>query len=604
MFGSTLGNDQHADKRFDYCLTNPPFGKEWKMDQEAVEAEAERGYAGRFGAGLPRISDGQLLFLQHLLSRMKDAKEGGSRVAIVMNGSPLFTGDAGSGESEIRRWILENDWLEAIVALPEQLFYNTGIPTYVWVLTNRKPKNRKGKVQLIDATAIWTPMRKSLGDKRREITAEQIGEITRIFEVFREAAELPHLLHRRLRLPQDHRGAPPAAQLPGQPGADRADRSRRRRSSNLATSKKKGKLRARPRSRRAKSSSGTSCRPWTISTPDGCGRTGTSSLRCWTKLLIGCGMKVPAAVKRAILSALSERDETADICTDEEGRPEPDPELRDTENVPLTEDVQAFFEREVKPHVPDAWINTAVRDHKDGEVGKVGYEINFNRYFYQYQPPATPGGDRGRHQGAGEGHRGHAAGGCGMSGQLNGQLDGAVRRWRRYPAYKDSGLPWTSRNPRSLADAPPEALAAVRPSNVDKKSVEGEKAVRLCNYVDVYKNDYITDALDVHAGHGDRLAGGDVLPAARRCHHHEGLGILGRHRCTGVCPGPSGWRGVRLPSGPDPVEPEADRRRVSVSLLHGGRRLRPVQGCRQRDHPVRPGHRGDLRLVVPRSAAG
>jgi type I restriction enzyme M protein len=189
MFGTTLGKDQHSDKRFDYLLTNPPFGKEWKMDQTAVEAEGERGYAGRFGAGLPRISDGQLLFLQHLLSRMKEPKEGGSRVAIVMNGSPLFTGDAGSGESEIRRWILENDWLEAIVAMPEQLFYNTGILTYIWVLTNRKPKNRKNKVQLIDATAIWTPMRKSLGDKRREISTEQIGEITRLFETFRECTQ-------------------------------------------------------------------------------------------------------------------------------------------------------------------------------------------------------------------------------------------------------------------------------------------------------------------------------------------------------------------------------------------------------------------------------
>jgi type I restriction enzyme M protein len=189
QFGSTLGNDQHADKRFDYLLANPPYGKEWKMDKEKVEAEAERGYAGRFGAGLPRISDGQLLILQHMLCRMKDAKEGGSRVAIVMNGSPLFTGDAGSGESEIRRWILENDWLEAIVALPEQLFYNTGIPTYVWVLTNRKPKARKGKVQLIDATALWTPMRRSLGDKRREVSPEQIEDITGHYELCRDSEQ-------------------------------------------------------------------------------------------------------------------------------------------------------------------------------------------------------------------------------------------------------------------------------------------------------------------------------------------------------------------------------------------------------------------------------
>src|SRR5579875_3864966 len=185
-FGSTLSKDQHADKRFDYLLTNPPYGKEWKMDQAAVEAEAARGYAGRFGAGTPRISDGQMLFLQHLLARMKDAENGGSRVAIVMNGSPLFTGDAGSGESEIRRWILENDWLEAIVALPEQIFYNTGITTYIWLLTNRKEERRRGKVQLINAADFWAPARKSLGNKRREISREHIRQITELYLAFAE----------------------------------------------------------------------------------------------------------------------------------------------------------------------------------------------------------------------------------------------------------------------------------------------------------------------------------------------------------------------------------------------------------------------------------
>ncbi|HEY8477151.1 MAG TPA: class I SAM-dependent DNA methyltransferase, partial [Chloroflexota bacterium] len=186
MFGSTLSDDRHANRTFDYLLANPPYGKDWKRDQEAVEAEHERGFAGRFGAGLPRISDGQLLFLQHMIARMKRPEDGGSRIAIVMNGSPLFTGDAGSGESEIRRWILENDWLEAIVALPEQLFYNTGIATYVWVLTNRKEPRRRGKVQLINATDLWVPMRRSLGDKRREISGEQIEEITRIYLSFEE----------------------------------------------------------------------------------------------------------------------------------------------------------------------------------------------------------------------------------------------------------------------------------------------------------------------------------------------------------------------------------------------------------------------------------
>ncbi|HXF91828.1 MAG TPA: N-6 DNA methylase [Nitrospiraceae bacterium] len=185
-FGSVLSDDKHASKRFDYLLANPPYGKDWKRDEEAVEAEHERGHAGRFGAGLPRISDGQLLFLQHMLGRKKDPKDGGSRVAIIMNGSPLFTGDAGSGESEIRRWILENDWLEAIIAMPEQLFYNTGIATYVWVLTNRQEKKRRGKVQLINASSFWVPMRRSLGDKRREISVEQIQQITDLFTAFKE----------------------------------------------------------------------------------------------------------------------------------------------------------------------------------------------------------------------------------------------------------------------------------------------------------------------------------------------------------------------------------------------------------------------------------
>ncbi len=185
-FGSTLSNDRHAGRSFDYLIANPPYGKDWKRDEEAVTAEHERGSAGRFGPGLPRISDGQLLFLLHMIAHMKEPKEGGSRVAIIMNGSPLFTGDAGSGESEIRRFVLENDLLEALIAVPEQLFYNTGIATYIWILTNRKTAKRKGKVQLIDATSFWVPMRKSLGDKRRIIPPERAEEIFRLLGAFKE----------------------------------------------------------------------------------------------------------------------------------------------------------------------------------------------------------------------------------------------------------------------------------------------------------------------------------------------------------------------------------------------------------------------------------
>ena len=368
QFGSTLGNDRHADKHFDYLLANPPYGKEWKMDKDKVEAEAEaeaeRGYAGRFGAGLPRISDGQLLFLQHKLSRMKDSKDGGSRVAIVMNGSPLFTGDAGSGESEIRRWILENDWLESIVALPEQLFYNTGIPTYVWVLTNRKPKARKGKVQLIDATAMWTPMRKSLGDKRREISPKQIEEITRIYEVFRESEQsrifaTTEFGYRKIAVERPLR-------LNFQASPERIERLKQERAfQNLATSKKKGKA------GEAEIEAGRKVQETLLLAleeldAEKVWKNREAFRKCLYDALIGCGLKVPASFWKVLLSALSERDETAEICFDTDGHPEPDPELRDTENVPLGEDVQVFFEREVKPHVPDAWINTAIRDHKDG----------------------------------------------------------------------------------------------------------------------------------------------------------------------------------------------------------------------------------------------
>jgi type I restriction enzyme M protein len=385
MFGSTLGRDQHADKRFDYLLTNPPFGKEWKMDQTAVEAEADRGYAGRFGAGLPRISDGQLLFLQHLLSRMKEPNEGGSRVAIVMNGSPLFTGDAGSGESEIRRWILENDWLECIIAMPEQLLYNTGIPTYIWVLTNRKPKNRKNKVQLIDATVTWTPMRKGLGDKRREISADQIVEITRLFECFKESPQCRIFKtsgfgYRKITVERPLR-------LNIQACPERIERIQQEKAIiNLSTTKKKGKagdeeIEAGKKLRAAILKAVKSIDPNKV------WKNRNDFRAVLEEALAKVNGKVPASVKKAVVSALSERDETADICTDDDGQPEADPELRDTENVPFDEEVEVYFEREVKPHVPDAWINTSVKDHMDGQVGKVGYEINFNRYFYQYQPP-------------------------------------------------------------------------------------------------------------------------------------------------------------------------------------------------------------------------
>jgi type I restriction enzyme M protein len=384
-FGSTLSKDKHADKRFDYLLANPPYGKDWKGDKDAVEAEAERGYAGRFGAGLPRISDGQLLFLQHMLDRMKDSRDGGSRVAIIMNGSPLFTGDAGGGESEIRRWILENDWLEALVAMPEQLFYNTGIATYVWVLTNRKERKRKGKVQLINAGSFWVPMRRSLGDKRREISPEQIAQITDLFMAFKEGEhckifDAKDFGYRKITVERPLR-------LNFQASPERIARLKDETAfQNLAISKKKN-----PKEKAAEEAEGRKEQATILTMlgtlPSALFKNRDDFEAALDKAAKAKGLKLPAPIRKAILSALSERDETAEICRDKDGNPEPDPELRDTENVPLGEDIRVYFDREVKPHVPDAWINTAIRDHKDGKVGKVGYEINFNRYFYKYQPP-------------------------------------------------------------------------------------------------------------------------------------------------------------------------------------------------------------------------
>ncbi|MCL5952077.1 MAG: type I restriction-modification system subunit M [Chloroflexi bacterium] len=390
-FGSTLSNDKHANRRFDYLLTNPPYGKEWKMDQAAVEREAERGELGRFGAGLPRISDGQLLFLQHMLGRMRPAEEGGSRVAIVMNGSPLFTGDAGSGESNIRRWILENDWVDAIVALPEQLFYNTGIATYVWVLTNRKQEERRGKVQLINATDLWVQMRRSLGDKRREISADHIRQITDMYTSFQES-ELSKIFptaafgYRKITVERPLR-------LNFQASPERIARLRDERAfAALAESKKKN-----AKEKAADEVAGRAQQEKILDLMRGLPGDLCKDRDAFEKMLdatldasaarLEGRIKLSAALCKAILSALSERDETAEICRDEDGNPEPDPELRDTENVPLGEDVYTFFDREVRPHVPDAWISTKVCDEKDGQVGRVGYEINFNRYFYKYQPP-------------------------------------------------------------------------------------------------------------------------------------------------------------------------------------------------------------------------
>ena len=409
-FGSVLSNDRHAGQRFDYLIANPPYGKDWKRDKDAVKAEHERGAAGRFGPGLPRISDGQTLFLLHMLARERTPEEGGTRIAIIMNGSPLFTGDAGGGESEIRRHILENDLLEALVALPEQLFYNTGIGTYIWLLTNRKAPERAGKVQLIDATSFWTPLKKSLGDKRREIPPEKAADILALLRGFRdgETRAVPgddgeeDVIVSRV-FPATRFGfrkitVERPLQLNFRANEERIARLDELKAfANLATSRKRGEAgeceEAKGRALQAsiKAALGT--------LPDTLYKDRETFATDLDGAMEGAGIKLRVPLRKAILKALSERDETAEVCRAANGDPEPDPELRDTERVPLPdgddptdddgipESVREFFEREVKPHAPDAWIDATKRDRHDGNVGLVGYEINFNRYFYRFKPP-------------------------------------------------------------------------------------------------------------------------------------------------------------------------------------------------------------------------
>jgi type I restriction enzyme M protein len=398
-FGSVLSNDRHARRHFDYLIANPPYGKDWKGDKDAVEAEHERGAAGRFAPGLPSISDGQLLFLLNMLAHMKEPKDGGSRVAIIMNGSPLFAGDAGGGLSEIRRFILENDLLEALIALPEQLFYNTGIATYVWVVTNRKAAVHKGLVQLIDASssAFWTQMRRSLGDKRREIPVDRAQDVLKILADFKDGDtrvaanddEQEEVIVSKI-FPTSYFGyrkitVERPLRLNFQASPERIVRLEEERGFQaLAESKKKGaageKEKAEGRLQQER------IRNLLHSLPKAVVKDRDEFEDILDAATKEAKLKLAAPLRKAILSALSERDEEAAACRDADGKLEPDPELRDTENVPLSDSIEAFFAREVKPHVPDAWIDCDKRDAKDDQIGLVGYEINFNRYFYRHRP--------------------------------------------------------------------------------------------------------------------------------------------------------------------------------------------------------------------------
>lgn len=374
--GNTFTRDGLKAQKFDYMLSNPPFGVDWKKVEKEIKDEHEKlGYAGRFGAGLPRINDGSLLFLQHMISKMKQPKDGGSRLAIVFNGSPLFTGAAGSGESNIRRWIIENDLLEAIIALPDQLFYNTGISTYIWVLTNRKSARRKGKIQLINAVSFFEKMRKSLGDKRNFISEEQIREITKIYGDFQENEYCKifnneDFGYQRITIERPLR-------LRMEVTAERIEALQQTKPfQNLVEPQKRSK------DKEADIQAGKLLQQQIINVLRTLEGITTTDLKSFEKELNQAfkeaNVDIPNNVKKAIMDVFSERDENAPIITDSKRRPKPDPELRDYENVPLTEDIHEYFEREVKPHVPDAWI--------DKSKTKIGYEIPFTRHFYVYEP--------------------------------------------------------------------------------------------------------------------------------------------------------------------------------------------------------------------------
>jgi len=390
-FGNSFSEDGHKGATFDYLLANPPFGVEWKKVEDVVKTEAQtQGFHGRFGAGTPRINDGSFLFLQHMISKMKPVAEGGSRLAIVFNGSPLFTGAAGSGESEIRRWIIENDWLEAVVALPDQLFYNTGISTYFWVVTNRKAAHRRGTVQLVDARDLFVKMRKSLGEKRKEISPEQVAEITRLYGDFTE--------NERVKI------------FPNEAfGYLRVTVERPLRASVVIDDEAIAFTEALPEL----AVLGSEVQQFIVELvkgwrgmefPFGEGQPEkkiAAYLTEWapqewdTKV----APKVAKTIAKKIQDAAVRRSETAPFISDKKGNPQPDPDLRDNENVPLpaipvqwaadpTERLATveyrtavgdYLSAEVHPYVPDAWA--------DHDKTKIGYEIPLTRHFYKYVPP-------------------------------------------------------------------------------------------------------------------------------------------------------------------------------------------------------------------------
>ena len=367
--GSTLSNDQFAGQRFHYGVSNPPFGKKWEKDQKAVTAEHnDKKFDGRFGPGLPRINDGSMLFLMNLASKLELPENGGGRAAIVLSGSPLFNGGAGSGESEIRRWLLENDLVEAIVALPTEIFFRTGIGTYLWILSNQKPEHRRHKVQLLNASDLWTSI-KNEGNKRRMISDEQIRQIVDLYSAA-ENTEISRMVdyrvfgYRRIKVLRPLR---------------MALHIKTESIENLKLGKAWMKLTAEQQA------------AWADALDQ---HVGVSQPFAWAETFVAETVQSSPSfgkggkpLVKALINAFGERDPDGEPVLDADGQFVPDPDLSDYENVPLTKDIQDYFAEEVLTHLPDAYIDVTFRDDKDKGIGRVGYEINFNRFFYKYVPP-------------------------------------------------------------------------------------------------------------------------------------------------------------------------------------------------------------------------
>lgn len=367
--GNTLSDDQLANKKFDYMLSNPPFGVEWKKVQKVVTDEHKlQGFNGRFGAGLPRVSDGSLLFLLHLISKMTPKKDGGSRIGIILNGSPLFTGGAGSGESEIRRYVLENDLLEAIIAMPTDMFFNTGISTYIWILSNHKEEHRVNKVQLINASSMGESMRKSLGSKRKQLSQEQSDAIVRMYGEFIESKDSKifdtrDFGYRRITVERP-------LQLSFYPKDEIRLEALKADSAFIKLEDMGNKI---------------------LEALQNFSDEKVLSRDKFNKELLdkldASSIKLTSTHLKLLQKHLSEHDDEAELCKDAKGKLEANSDLRDYENIPLNQDIKEYFQKEVIPHVPLAWIDTKKKDEKDGLVGIVGYEIPFNRHFYEYVPP-------------------------------------------------------------------------------------------------------------------------------------------------------------------------------------------------------------------------